>query len=169
MSTPTTTSPCISSVPSTLPCRETTRRAADIAVGQQAAPVGSTDYHLAHRAHGVRHQPGKRREPRPRPRPGAPGPADIALRTSAASTALATRHATDWAGPDALVERSELGFGEPYFPGDIVTFSGQVTGMQQLASGAVRLDLSIEATNERGPHLTGTINVTLPPASEGLR
>jgi acyl dehydratase len=67
------------------------------------------------------------------------------------------RYITDWAGPDATIRRIAIRLGAPNYPGDTMTFTGQVTAK---ADGVV--DVAIRGANSLGDHVTGTVRVALP-------
>lgn len=69
------------------------------------------------------------------------------------------RYVTDWAGPTARLHRVKLRLGVPLFPGDVLTFTGEVT---EVDGG--RVTLKVTGSNERGPHVTST--VVLGPAGD---
>jgi len=72
---------------------------------------------------------------------------------------LVGRYVTDWAGQGARLQKVSIKLGAPNFPGDRMTFSGQVTGLDE-KDGAVEVD--IRGANNIGDHVTGTVTVVFP-------
>ncbi len=70
---------------------------------------------------------------------------------------LVGRYVTDWAGPDALLKKVTIRLGVPNYPGDTMVMRGTVTA----ASGRT-LTVSVTGSNERGDHVTGTVDVEAP-------
>lgn len=68
------------------------------------------------------------------------------------------RYVTDWAGPTARLRSTEFRLGVPTYPGDTLTFSGEVVGEGRDGVAVVH----VRATNERGRHATGTVEVSRP-------
>ncbi len=73
------------------------------------------------------------------------------------------RFVTDWAGPEARLEKIAIRLGAPAIPGLILRFSG-VVGEKKEAGDECRLVVSIRAVNDLGEHASGTVTVTLPMA-----
>jgi acyl dehydratase len=67
------------------------------------------------------------------------------------------RFVTDWAGPDAVLERVKIRLGAPNHPGDTMTMTGKVT---EKHDGVV--EVAIRGANEIGDHVTGTVTLELP-------
>jgi hypothetical protein len=72
---------------------------------------------------------------------------------------LVGRYVTDWAGPDAVLQRVAIKLGAPNLPGDTMTLSGRVLTRDE-AERAV--DVEITGANSWGHHVTGTVRVRLP-------
>jgi hypothetical protein len=76
------------------------------------------------------------------------------------SNAYCTRFLTDWAGPDAMLRKLSIRLGLPVNPGIVLTFAGQVTGVERAAAedGAADVEIAVEfgATSDLGTHLAGT-------------
>lgn len=72
---------------------------------------------------------------------------------------LVGRYVTDWAGPDAVLNRVAIKLGAPNLPGDTMKITGTVTA-KDAKTGTV--DLAIVGANSWGDHVTGTVTVTLP-------
>jgi acyl dehydratase len=77
------------------------------------------------------------------------------------STGFVGRFITDWAGPDALIESLQIKLGVPSYVGDLMTLSGEVTGVDHL-EGRDRLTVAVVATNALGAHIRSTVIVTVP-------
>ena len=69
------------------------------------------------------------------------------------------RYVTDWSGPEAVVTALRVKLGAPAYPYLPLTFAGSVHSVDA-ASG--RVVVGVQASNELGPHLTGTVELELP-------
>ena len=132
-------------------------RAADVAVGDPlpdlvlpitrtlivAGAIASRDYQDVHHDHELA---------------TAKGSADIIMNILT-TNGLVGRFVTDWAGPDAVVRAIRIRLGVPNYPGDTMTLSGEVTAVDP-DTGVVTV--AIVGANERGNHVTGSVEVTLP-------
>ncbi|WP_430334525.1 MaoC family dehydratase [Rhodococcus sp. ACT016] len=78
------------------------------------------------------------------------------------SNGLAGRFVTDWAGPFATVRRVKIRLGAPNYPGDTMTMTGEVVSKE---NGLV--EVKVVGANSLGNHLSGTVTVAYPAASEG--
>ena len=67
------------------------------------------------------------------------------------------RFITDWAGPDAVLERVKIRLGAPNYPDDTMRMTGKVTRKQD---GVV--EVAVRGANSAGDHVTGTVELTLP-------
>jgi MaoC like domain len=67
------------------------------------------------------------------------------------------RFVTDWAGPDAVLQRVKIRLGAPNYPGDTMVMSGTVTTKQD---GVV--EVAVKGSNSLGDHVTGTVQLALP-------
>ena len=67
------------------------------------------------------------------------------------------RFVTDWAGPDAVLERVAIRLGVPNYPGDTMRMTGAVT---EKSDGVVTVE--VVGANSLGDHVTGTVALTLP-------
>lgn len=76
------------------------------------------------------------------------------------SQGLMTRYATDWSGPEAVVNAIDIGLGAPNVPGMIMTITGEVTEVD-VSSGKVVLTITGE-NNIWGMHMQGSVTLTLP-------
>ena len=69
------------------------------------------------------------------------------------------RFITDWAGPDAVLNKVAIRLGAPNYPGDTMTMTGKVT-VKHDETGTV--EVAVRGANSRGDHVTGTVWLTLP-------
>ena len=76
-------------------------------------------------------------------------------------TGYCSRFLTDWGGPDAMVRRLAIRLGVPVFPGDTLTYTGEVTG-RSTADGEGVVEVTFRAATNLGDHVSGTATVTLP-------
>lgn len=74
---------------------------------------------------------------------------------------LVGRYVTDWGGPRARLNKVAIKLGAPNYPGDTMTFRGEVTAVDE-ASG--RVGLEVKGKNSLGYHVTGSVELTLPGA-----
>ncbi|MHB8593349.1 MAG: hotdog family protein [Acidimicrobiales bacterium] len=84
---------------------------------------------------------------------------------------LVGRFVTDWAGPAAVIERVSIRLGAPNYPGDTMTLTGTVTGVELPAGrddGRGVVELAVRGANGRGDHVTGTVRVALPRRGAAL-
>ena len=77
------------------------------------------------------------------------------------SNGLIGRYVTDWAGPDAVINRVAIRLGAPNYPGDTMILTGSVTSKTDGASGGT-VEIAVVGANGLGNHVTGTVVVTLP-------
>lgn len=76
------------------------------------------------------------------------------------SQGLMTRFATDWSGPEAVINSMELRLGAPNLPGMVMTMTGEVTAVD---ADSGRVDLAITGENNIwGMHMQGSVTLTLP-------
>ena len=74
------------------------------------------------------------------------------------SQGLMTRYATDWSGPEAVVNAIDIGLGAPNIPGMVMTMTGEVTAVDN-----GKIDIAILGENNIwGMHMQGTVTLTLP-------
>jgi len=76
-------------------------------------------------------------------------------------TAYCSRFLTDWAGPEAMVQRLAIRLGVPACAGSTLSFSGSVTATE-LVNGVGLVEVAFRATNDLGDHVTGTAVLDLP-------
>lgn len=75
------------------------------------------------------------------------------------TSALVQRFVEEWTGPGAEFESVKIKLGAPNYPGDTMTFSGEVSAVD---AAARRVDVSLKGRNSMGNHVTGTVRVRLP-------
>ncbi|QCB51415.1 acyl dehydratase [Rhodococcus sp. PAMC28707] len=68
------------------------------------------------------------------------------------------RYITDWSGPASRIKKTSLRLGVPNFPGDTMTFTGEVTTVDGDA-----VTVKVIGSNARGPHVTATVTVEPTP------
>jgi uncharacterized OB-fold protein len=88
----------------------------------------------------------------------ARGSADIFLNINT-SVALLERYVQDWAGPQAVVRALRVKLGAQACPYDPMAFAGEVTSADP---GTGDVTVSVNMINSNGPHLRGTVEITLP-------
>jgi acyl dehydratase len=71
------------------------------------------------------------------------------------------RFITDWAGPEAILEKISIRLGAPACPDDVLHFTGTVTSTSRRGDEGV-IDVELRGINKFGPHVTGTAVLTLP-------
>ena len=71
-------------------------------------------------------------------------------------TGLVQRYVTDWAGPTAFVKSIGLRLGVPWYAYDTVTFTGEVTGVDD---GLVTV--KVVGSNSLGDHVIATATLTM--------
>ena len=67
------------------------------------------------------------------------------------------RFITDWAGPEALLQRVAIRLGAPNYPYDTMTLTGRVA---EKADGVITVD--VRGANGLGDHVVGTVKLALP-------
>nr|WP_242587501.1 MaoC family dehydratase [Streptomyces sp. MST-110588] len=85
---------------------------------------------------------------------------------------LVGRYVTDCLGPGAVLRKAAIRLGVPNYPGDEMVLRGTVTrsaveggtGDDTGDDGRRTAEVRIVGMNSLGPHVTGTITVTLPEA-----
>jgi 3-oxo-4,17-pregnadiene-20-carboxyl-CoA hydratase beta subunit len=70
-----------------------------------------------------------------------------------------SRFVTDWAGPDARLERMAIKLGSPNLPGDTMKMRGAVKSVDT-AAGTVEVEVVVK--NSWGEHASGTVTLALP-------
>ena len=76
-------------------------------------------------------------------------------------TGYCSRFLTDRAGPEAMVRRLAIRLGVPVFPGDRLSYSGEVADVT-VEGDEVVVEVGFRATTPLGDHVTGTATLTLP-------
>src|ERR1700726_3252082 len=71
-------------------------------------------------------------------------------------TGLVQRYITDWAGPTALIKSIGLRLGVPWYAYDTVTFSGDVTAVED---GLITV--KVVGSNSLGDHVIATATLTM--------
>ena len=66
------------------------------------------------------------------------------------------RFVTDWAGPEALIQRVDIRLGAPNYPGDTMVMTGRV---KEKSDGIITVELV--GKNGLGNHVTGTVDLRL--------
>ena len=72
-----------------------------------------------------------------------------------------SRYVSDWAGPNALQKKIAIRLGAPCIPGKPLTFSGEVTGIEDDGENK-QVEIAVTAANELGSHASGTVSLLLP-------
>jgi acyl dehydratase len=73
---------------------------------------------------------------------------------------LVGRFVTDWAGPRVRLRRIDIRLGVPAYPGDTLRLTGTVAEVAD-HDGTPRVTVAVRATNARGDHARGTVEVEL--------
>jgi len=76
-------------------------------------------------------------------------------------TGYCSRFLTDWAGADAMVRRLAIRLGVPVFPGTVLRYTGEVTGISGEGDEVV-VEIGFRATTPLGDHVTGSARLSLP-------
>jgi len=76
------------------------------------------------------------------------------------------RYVTDWAGPEAMLEKIAIRLGAPAIPGQPLRFTGQVLAKED-AGALCRLQVAVRAANELGEHAGGSVTLTVPARRPG--
>ena len=77
------------------------------------------------------------------------------------TTGLVQRYVGEWAGHAALVRSCELRLGAPAYPGDTVTFRGEVVDVLEV-DGERRHVVQVVSEVSLGAHVTAKVTVVLP-------
>ncbi|MFN2539533.1 MAG: MaoC/PaaZ C-terminal domain-containing protein [Mycobacteriales bacterium] len=108
-----------------------------------AAAIASQDFEDVH------HDPGKAQER---------GTPDIFMSINS-TNGFIDRYVTDWSGPGSRITGIKLRLGVPLFPGDTLTFSGEVVEVGEATT------VKVTGSNERGVHVTASVTVVPQAAS----
>jgi hypothetical protein len=76
------------------------------------------------------------------------------------TSALVQRFVEQWAGPACEFKSVKIKLGVPNYPGDTMTFSGEVSALD---ADSRTVDVALKGVNSMGPHVTGTARVRLHP------
>ncbi|MGW7514762.1 MaoC family dehydratase [Streptomyces sp. NPDC054796] len=87
---------------------------------------------------------------------------------------LVGRYVTEWAGPRARLRKVAIRLGVPNYPGDEMELTGEVTGVNSGMDGGAgdtgdtgdtggtgTVEIAVTGRNRLGPHVTGTVTVTV--------
>jgi hypothetical protein len=77
------------------------------------------------------------------------------------TNAHCSRYLTDWAGPDAMLQRLAIRLGVPCLPGSVLTFTGSVTAVDRRGAEDV-VEVAFRASNDLGDHASGTAALAIP-------
>ncbi|WP_028302667.1 MaoC family dehydratase [Oceanospirillum beijerinckii] len=72
---------------------------------------------------------------------------------------LVERFVGQWCGPTGRLQNLKIKLGVPNYPGDHMTFTGEVTELDAETRTAV---VSLKGKNSMGNHVTGSVAVVLP-------
>ena len=72
---------------------------------------------------------------------------------------LVGRYVTDWAGPNAVLQRVAIKLGAPNLPGDTMKMTGSVKKKDETAK---TIEVEVAGRNSWGDQVTGTVVVALP-------
>ncbi len=75
------------------------------------------------------------------------------------TSGLVERFVEEWSGPEARFQDLKIRLGAPNYPGDTMTFKGEVTARDAASRTA---EVTLKGKNSMGNHVTGTVAVTLP-------
>jgi uncharacterized protein len=108
-----------------------------------AGAVATRDFQDVHHDRDLAHQKGSE---------------DIFLNINT-SVGYLQRYVTDWTGPEAVVIALRVRLGAPAYPYLPLTFVGSVQSVDHVTG---RVVVGVQASNQLGPHLTGTVELELP-------
>lgn len=75
------------------------------------------------------------------------------------TSGLAQRYVEEWAGPAAVFKDLKIKLGAPNYPGDTMTFTGEVSHVD---AASRKVMVSLKGKNSMGNHVTGTATLVLP-------
>ena len=75
------------------------------------------------------------------------------------TSGLAQRFVEDWAGPAVRFKDLKIKLGAPNYPGDTMTFSGEVV---RTDAASRTVEVALKGKNSMGSHVTGTATLVLP-------
>lgn len=64
-----------------------------------------------------------------------------------------------WSGPESVFQDIDIKLGMPNYPGDTMTFKGQVTAADAQSR---TVEVGLAGQNQYGTHVTGTVRLVLP-------
>jgi uncharacterized OB-fold protein/acyl dehydratase len=145
--------------PARPPRRETTLRCADVKVGDllPPCPVPITPTLIVAGAIASQDFEGVHHDAEIARKRGSPNIFMNIMTTGG----LTGRYVTDWAGPEALVRNMKIRLGIPNFPGDTMTFVGQVNAIEIRGGGGI-VEVGVRGFNRLGDHVSGTLDLELP-------
>lgn len=71
-----------------------------------------------------------------------------------ATNGFVDRYITDWTGPTARIRKASLRLGVPYFPGDPLVMTGEVTAVEDST-----VTVKVQGRNSKGIHVTADVVV----------
>lgn len=74
------------------------------------------------------------------------------------TSGLVQRFVEQWAGPDCEFKSVKIRLGAPNYPGDTMTFGGEVSALDPSAR---TVEVTLKGTNSMGSHVSGTACVRL--------
>lgn len=75
------------------------------------------------------------------------------------TSGLTQRFVEDWAGPGARFKDLKIKLGAPNYPGDTMTFSGEVV---RADAASREVEVALKGRNSMGSHVTGSATLVLP-------
>jgi len=75
------------------------------------------------------------------------------------TSGLVQRFVEQWAGPDCEFRSVRIRLGAPNYPGDTMTFSGEVSALD---AASRTVEVTLKGPNSMGSHVSGTARVRLP-------
>lgn len=75
------------------------------------------------------------------------------------TSGLAQRFVEGWAGPAARFKDLRIKLGAPNYPGDTMTFSGEVVRTDAVSR---EVEVALKGKNSMGSHVTGSATLVLP-------
>ena len=75
------------------------------------------------------------------------------------TSGLVQRFIEQWTGPEVIFKSVKIKLGVPNYPGDTMTFTGEVSVVD---SQAQEVEVVLKGSNSMGSHVSGTARVRLP-------
>lgn len=72
---------------------------------------------------------------------------------------LVQSYVEGWSGPQSRLKNIDIKLGMPNYPGDVMTFMGEVTATDATTR---TVDVGLAGKNKYGMHVTGTVQLVLP-------